>query len=73
LPYCRGLTYHAQKEYQKAVEDCSRAIELEPGNAEYYYSRSVTYNWMDERELERRDIEKAAELGHEQARSDETS
>lgn len=44
FPYiCRGLTYSKMGEIELSLEDCTRAIELAPGNSEYFYLRGKCY------------------------------
>jgi tetratricopeptide (TPR) repeat protein len=37
----RGLCYFAKGEYDRAITECSKAIELDPETADLYYWRSV--------------------------------
>jgi tetratricopeptide (TPR) repeat protein/CHAT domain-containing protein len=39
----RGLTYYAEGNYDEAVVDFSRAIEINPWDAVYYYNRGKSY------------------------------
>ena len=50
------------KRYEEALADGTKAIELEPDNAEYYDSRSITLRAMGEIEKAERDEKKAQEL-----------
>ena len=40
----RGLAYHHKGEYDRAIEDFTKAIELKPNCASAYYDRGVAYN-----------------------------
>jgi tetratricopeptide (TPR) repeat protein len=39
----RGIAYSALGNYRQAIDDCSRAIEIDPGFAEAYYNRGNAY------------------------------
>jgi len=58
----RGRYYHRDENYLKAVKDYSKAIELDPDNAEYHNSRGITYQWMKEYKKAIEDTSKAIEL-----------
>jgi len=57
-----GNEYHFQKNYNKAIEYYTKAIELDPDNAKYYNSRGVSYNWLKEYEKAIADASKSIEL-----------
>ena len=39
----RGLVYHGQKEYDRAIENYTKVIELKPDYADAYYNRATVY------------------------------
>ena len=54
--YLRGKFYDDSiRDYQKAIEDYSMAIDLNPDNSRYYFSRAWVYGF----ELEKKEFEKA--------------
>jgi Tfp pilus assembly protein PilF len=59
----RGGMYHKRREYERALKDMNRAIELEPDNADFYVSRALLYRDFKKRELATEDFRKAIELG----------
>lgn len=61
--YNRGLIYSRRKEYEKAIADFTRAIELEPGRSQYRTQRAIAYYNLGEVEKVIEDCEKAIELG----------
>lgn len=61
--YNRGVAYDSKGEYDRAIADYSKAIELNPKYAEAYYNRGVDY--YDKKEYDRawEDVYKAQGLG----------
>ena len=55
LAFCvyllRGLVYHSQKEYERAIENYTKVIEMNPDYADAYYNRGVVYR--DKGEVDR--------------------
>jgi Flp pilus assembly protein TadD len=51
-------------DYQGAIADCSSAIELNPNIAVAYYSRGLAYLGAGQKDLARKGLMRAAELGH---------
>lgn len=47
----RGLVYHGQKEYDRAIENYTKVIELKPDYADAYYNRATVYR--DKGEVDR--------------------
>ena len=52
----------------KSLKDFSTAIDLDPDNADFYYERALLNFYMLNNEAGRKDMERAAELGHASAR-----
>ena len=44
--YSRGLAYNQIGQYEKAISDYTKAIDLKPKHADTYYSRGLAYNQM---------------------------
>jgi tetratricopeptide (TPR) repeat protein len=51
------------KKYQRAIDDYSMAIKLQPNLAEAYYNRALTLLYVNEPKLACKDLSKAGELG----------
>ena len=51
------------QEFNKAIDDYTNAINLEPHLAEAYYNRALTLLYLNDKELAMRDLSKAGELG----------
>ena len=60
--YNRGNTYSNLKDYEKAVNDYNRAIELNPNNASYYNNRGIGYYSLKDYEKAINDYSRAIEL-----------
>ncbi len=58
----RGNSYSKNKEYDLAVKDYSKAIELDSEASDVYSNRGLTYSLKEEYELAFKDINKAIEL-----------
>jgi len=58
----RGRAYGITGQYDKAIEDFSKAIELEPLEADNYIDRGTTYVWMGKENLANNDFEMAAQI-----------
>ena len=66
--YCNlGNTYHGLGDYQQAIKDFDRAIELDPKLAEAYWDRGKTYNELGNRQQAIEDWKEAAKSGDEEA------
>ena len=52
-----------KKDYLGAINDYSKAIELEPDFAEAYFNRGLTRIYLDDMEGGSLDLSKAGELG----------
>jgi tetratricopeptide (TPR) repeat protein len=58
----RGLTYVKLKEYQRAVQDYDRAIELDPTFVAAYSSRALAYSNLEEYRQAVQDYDRAIKL-----------
>ena len=58
----RGLVYHSQKEYDLAIENYTKVIELNPDYADAYYNRGVIYRDKGEVDRAIADRNRAIEL-----------
>ena len=63
LWYNIGNIHLQMQEFNKAIDDYTNAINLEPHLAEAYYNRALTLLYLNEKELAMRDLSKAGELG----------
>jgi tetratricopeptide (TPR) repeat protein len=43
--YNRGLSYHNKKQYDRAIDDFTAAIRLNPKYANAYSRRAIAYRW----------------------------
>ncbi len=60
--YNRGCSYYELKEYEEAIADLTRAIQLDPKEARYYGQRSLVYLFSDCMDLAQADEEMCEEL-----------
>ena len=58
----RGMAYRAKEQYDRAIEDYTKAIELKPKDAWIYNNRGVAYKGKKEYDRGIRDFDKAIEL-----------
>jgi tetratricopeptide (TPR) repeat protein len=56
------LGLFAEDDAREAVEDLTRAVELDPGSAEAYYQRGLAFTLLGKRDLARADYEKVLAL-----------
>ena len=63
----RSFAYIRLGNYQLAVADCNRAIELDPENAQAYVNRGMAYSKLGYNERAIGSYKNAARLGHKQA------
>jgi tetratricopeptide (TPR) repeat protein len=68
--YQHGLNYYAEKDYDLALEDFTRAVELRPSRAEYSYECSRCHKALKNDTAYRQALQKAAALGHSQAQAE---
>ena len=59
----RGIVYAGRQQYDFAIEDFNKAIELDPKNGEVYNNRAVAYWHKGEGARALQDIQKAQSLG----------
>ncbi len=62
LFFCRGAVYQKMGEYEKAVEDYTQSITINPANAKAYFNRGAAYLKLGEEEKASADLQHAAEL-----------
>ena len=60
--YNRGLTYRGKGDYEQAIGDFDKALELDPKNAKAYSSRGVAYAAKGDHDRAIRDFDQAIEL-----------
>ena len=59
----RGIAYIWKKQYDLAVADFNKAIELDPKNGKAYNNRAIVYSYQGETDKARQDLQKAQSLG----------
>ena len=59
---CRGAVLNSKGDYLKALKDLDRALELQPNNGDFFYSRGQIHEKLDHVGLALADATKAAEL-----------
>jgi tetratricopeptide (TPR) repeat protein len=64
----RGYAQYALEDYKNAISDYDKAIKLDPTNAEAYYVRGLCKRKIELEADAMRDLQKAAELGFEEAK-----
>jgi tetratricopeptide (TPR) repeat protein len=67
--YCRALASFKRGRYEKAVADCSKAIELDPRHALAWNNRGVAHSRLGQREKALADYSRAIALDPELARA----
>ena len=60
----RGLAYGNKGEFDQAIGNFSKAIELDPNHSGFYFQRAVAYGYKQEYDLTWQDVHKAQELGY---------
>lgn len=60
--YNAGIAFLEESQYELAILEFDKAIELEPNYAGYYVHRAWAYSWNNEYELSIADCNKALEL-----------
>ncbi len=62
LFHLRGQIHYEKSEIQLAIEDCTRAIELDGNQAKYFRSRAEVYSWDEKFDAAEKDYSRAIEL-----------
>jgi tetratricopeptide (TPR) repeat protein len=65
--YNRGIVFCKLGNYQQAIKDFNKSIELEPDNAEAYHNRGVAYSMIGNYQQAIADFKIAARLGNKTA------
>ena len=65
--YFRGNAYGHQGEYDRAIQDFTEVIRLNPNDAAVYYLRGIAYMLKSEYDRARSDFNKALALGYDRA------
>ena len=60
----RGISYGEKGQYDQAISDFTKALELNPRLAEAYSNRGAAYYFKREYEKSWKDVEKAQSLGY---------
>nr|MCW1968509.1 tetratricopeptide repeat protein [Anaerolineae bacterium] len=60
----RGVSYHEKKDYDRAIADHSKAIELNPNNPDYWWERGNSYRAKGDVARADADLAKARQLGY---------
>lgn len=60
--FYRGIAYHYLGEYEKAIEDCSKAIEMDPEDISAYRARGEAYAKLGQQYAAEADFCKADDL-----------
>jgi tetratricopeptide (TPR) repeat protein len=58
----RGADYNIKGQYDLAIQDCSKAIEIDPEFAMAYQNRGLAYKAKGQSELAHKDFDKALEF-----------
>jgi tetratricopeptide (TPR) repeat protein len=58
----RGAAFAARRDFEHALVDLTRACELAPDNAQYFYQRAMVYRDHNQPDLEMADLNRAVEL-----------
>jgi tetratricopeptide (TPR) repeat protein len=61
--YNRGVAHHDKGEYDLAISDYTKAIEINPKHAFAYNNRAVAYYFKGEYDKAQEDVHKAQSLG----------
>ena len=58
----RGVAYQRLEQYERAIQDFSKAIELNPNNDWSYLARSAAYKAIGDNEKAQKDRDKVEEM-----------
>ena len=61
--YNRGITYNKIGDYNRAIQDYDKAIEIQPDNAKIYYNRGEVLLHLNEMGKAKADLITAKEMG----------
>lgn len=67
LYFNRGVVLQKKEEYQAAIQDYTKSIEIDPSSAKAYYNRAIAKMALSLNEDALKDLEIASRLGSEQA------
>jgi len=65
--YNMGNIHLQMQEFNKAIDDYTKAVQYEPNLAEAYYNRALTLLYLNNKSLAIKDLSKAGELGIKEA------
>ena len=60
----RGIAYREKGQYDQAISDYTKALEIDPKSAGAYYNRAIVYYFKKEYNNSWKDIKKAQDLGY---------
>jgi Tfp pilus assembly protein PilF len=60
----RAIAYEEKGQFDQAVDDFTKALEIDPKNAGAYYYRGSAYYYKKEYDKSWKDIKKAQDLGY---------
>jgi Tfp pilus assembly protein PilF len=69
IHYNRAYCYFMVRNYQAAISDLTKVIELDPADADNYLKRATAYENLSLEKKARDDYRKAAELGSKEAQT----
>ncbi len=62
--YNRSVAYISMGQYDRAIADCNKVLQLDPSHANSYYSRGVSYWHLGSKSQAIKDFQAAAKLKH---------
>ena len=60
----RGIAYGEKNQYDQAIADFTKALEIDPKSADAYYNRAIAYYLTKEYNNSWKDVQKAQDLGY---------
>ena len=60
----RGIAYREKGQYDQAISDYTKALEIDPKSGGAYYNRATAYYFKKEYDKSWKDIKQAQDLGH---------